>query len=61
MGAIGALVMAVARGRLNFRPAQAGAQYDGETVLLRGVHPDWFHHLRSGVPGSMVRSGLSIC
>ena len=40
MGAVGALIMAAAKGRLSPRRDPAGAGVDDAAVVLRAVHPD---------------------
>ena len=51
MGAVGALIMAAVKGRLNFDVDQAGAGLDDAAVVLRAVHPD----RRAGLLADLLR------
>ena len=50
MGAIGALIMAIARRRLNMEADAAGAGHDDQAVVLRALHPDRLDGVQLVVP-----------
>jgi hypothetical protein len=51
MGAMGAIIMAMARGRLSLSLLQAGADHHHQAVVLCGVHPGGLHHVQPDLPG----------